>query len=70
MNSCAAAALAAAITSSRLASGLAKGDVVANGAAEERRLLQYDADLRAQRIHALRRARRGPSMRTRPSVTS
>ena len=50
MKSCAAAALAAAITSSIAGIGPAEGDVVADGAGEERRLLQHDADLRAQRI--------------------
>ena len=50
MKSCAAAALAAAITSSIAGVGPAKGDVVADRAGEQGGLLQHDADLRAQRV--------------------
>ena len=49
MNSCAWAAWAAATISSSLASGPAKGDVLADRGGKEGRLLQDDADLVAQR---------------------
>ena len=50
MKSCAWATLAAAITSSSLASGLAVADVIAHRAGEQDRLLRHDADVRQQRI--------------------
>ena len=50
MKSCAAAARAAASTSSWAGIRAAEGDVVADRAAEQGRLLQHDADLRAQAL--------------------
>ena len=58
MKSCALAALAAAMISSGVASGLAVGDVLRDRAVEQERLLQHHADLLAQGLQSTAPARR------------
>ena len=66
MNSCACAARAAASTSSSVASGTPKRDVLADRRREEERILRDDADLAAQRPASSTSRTSTPSTSTRP----